>query len=99
MKIQILSQIEPVECRKKIQTKQSLLSSKVSNRHQISNYQTNTTSKLNEYTNKLTLPYLNSFCQHFLIPLFYNIFDQHLFCCYEKLFFQSLHKKVIKTKK
>ena len=58
----------------KIQTKQSLLSSKVSSSHQIPSYQTNTKSKLNEYINKLTLPYFNSFCQPFHIPFFY-IFD------------------------
>ena len=51
----------------KIQTKQSLLSSEVSCIHQIPTYHTNTTSKLNEYINKLTLPYFNSFCQRFHI--------------------------------
>ena len=61
-------------------------------------YQTNTTRKLNEYINKLTLPYFNSFCQPFHIPFFYNnIFDQRLFCCYEKLF-QPEHKNFIKIK-
>ena len=29
------------------------------------------------------------------IPLFYNTFDQCLFCCYEKLF-QQVHKKGLK---
>ena len=48
--------------------------------------------------NKLTLPYFNSFCQSFSISCFYNIFDQCLFCCYEKLF-QRVHKKVTKIKK
>ena len=78
----------------KMQTKQLLLSSKVSSSHQIPSYHNNATSKLNEYINKLTLPYLNSFCQPFHIPFFYNIFDQRLFCCYEKLF-QPVHKRVI----
>ena len=82
----------------KLQTKQSLLSSKVSSRYQIPSYQTNTASKLNEYINKLSVPYFNPFCQPFHIPFFYNIFDQRLFCCYEKLF-QPVHKKVIKIKK
>ena len=82
----------------KIQTKQSLLFSKVLSSHQIPSYQTNTTSKLNEYIYKLTLPYFTSFCQPFHIPFFYNIFDQRLFCCYGKLF-QPVHKKVIKIKK
>ena len=81
----------------KIQTEQSLLSSKVSNSHQIPSYQNNTISKLNEYINKLALPYFNSFCQPFHIPFFYNIFDQRLFCCYEKLF-QPVHKNFIKIK-
>ena len=82
----------------KIQTKQTLLSPRVSSSHQIPNYHTNT-SKLNEYINELTLTYFNSFCQPFHIPFFRNIFDQHLFCCYEKLFFQPVHKKVIIIKK
>ena len=55
--------------------KQSLLASKVSSRHQIPSYKTNTSNKSNEYINKLTLPYFNSFCQSFHIPFFYNIFD------------------------
>ena len=46
----------------KIQTKQVLLSSKVSSGYQIPSYHTNTTSKLDEYINKLTLSYFNSFC-------------------------------------
>ena len=70
----------------KVQTKQSLQSSKVSSSHQISSYQTNTTIKLHEYINKLTLPYLNYFCQPFHIPFFHNNFDQGLFGCYEKHF-------------
>ena len=74
-----------------------MLSSKVSSSHQISSYQIKT-SKLNEYINKLTLPYFNSFCQPFHIPFFCNIFDQHLFCCYENLI-QLVHEKVIKVKK
>ena len=78
----------------KIYTKQSLLSSKVSSSHQIPSYQIKTTSKLNEYINKLTLLYFNSFCQPFHIPFFCNIFDQHLFCCYENLF-----QLVLKVKK
>ena len=82
----------------KIQTKQSLLSSRVSSSHQIPNYHTNTKSKLSEYINKLTLSYFNSFCQPFHIPFFYNIFDQRLLCCYEKLLFQPVHK-VIPIKK
>ena len=82
----------------KIQTKQSLLSLKVSSSRQIPSYQTNTKSKWNDYINKLTLRYFNSLCQPFHIPFVYNIFDQHLFCCYEKLF-QSVRKKVIKIKK
>ena len=82
----------------KMETKQSLLSSKVSYSHQIPSYHTNTTSKLNGYRNKLTLPCFNSFCQPFHIPFFYNIFNQPLFCYYEKLF-QPVHKKVIKIKK
>ena len=58
--MKIWSQVEPVQCRKKYK-QQSLLSSKVSNSHiQVPSYQTNTTSKLNEYMNKLTLPYFNS---------------------------------------
>ena len=81
--------------------KQSLRTSKVSSNHQIPSNQTNnTTSMLNEYTsmyiNKLTLPYFNSFCQPFHIP-FFIIFDQCLFCCYEKLF-QLAHKKDIKSR-
>ena len=75
----------------KIQTKQSLLSSKVASSHKIPSCQTNATNKLNEYTYKLTLPYFTSFCQTFHIPFFYNISDQRLFCCYEKLF-QPVHK-------
>ena len=63
----------------KIQTKQSLSSSKVSRSHQIPSYQTNTTSKLNEYIYKLILPYFTSFCQPFHTPFFYNIFEQRLF--------------------
>ena len=82
----------------KIQTKQSLLSSKVSSSHQIPSYQTYTISKLNEYINKLTLPYFSSFCQPFHIPFFYNIFSQRLFCCCKKLF-QPVRKKVIKINK
>ena len=81
----------------KIQTKQFLLSSTVSSSHQIPSYHSNTTRKLNEHINKLTLPYLSSFCQPFHIPFFYNIFDQRLFCCYEKLF-QPVHKNFIKIK-
>ena len=76
----------------KIKTKQSLLY--ISSSHLILSCQTNTTSKLNEYINKLTLP----FCQLFHIPFFYNIFDQSLFYCYEKLF-QPVHKKVTEIKK
>ena len=45
----------------KTQRKQPLLSARVSSIHQIPNHHTNTTSKLNEYINKLTLPYFNSF--------------------------------------
>ena len=82
----------------KIQAKQTLVSSEVSSRHQIPSYQTNTASKLNEYINKLTLPYFYSSCQPFHIPFFYNIFDQRLFCYYKKLF-QPILKKVIKIKK
>ena len=82
----------------KIQTKQTLLSSKVSSNHQIPSYQTNATSKFNEYIYKLTLPYFISFCQPVGISFFYNIFDQRLFCGYEKLF-QPVHKKFIKIKK
>ena len=82
----------------KIQAKQTLVSSEVSSRHQIPSYQTNTASKLNEYINKLTVPYFHSFCLSFHIPFFYNIFDQRLFCYYKKLF-QPIHKKVIKIKK
>ena len=59
----------------KIQTKQSLRCSKVSSSHQIPSYQT----KLNEYINKLTLPYLNSFCQLPHIPFFYNIRSAFVF--------------------
>ena len=80
----------------KMQTKQSLLPSKVSNSHQITSYQTYTTSKLNECINKLPLPYFNSFCQPFHIP-FFHIFDQRLFC-YEKLI-ELVHNKVFKIKK
>ena len=43
----------------KIQTKQSLLSSKNSGSHKIPSHQTYTRSKLNEYINKLTVPYFN----------------------------------------
>ena len=82
----------------KMETKQSLLSSKVSYSHQIPSYHTNTTSKLNGYINKLTLPYFNSFCQPFHIPFFYNIFDQRLFCYYGKRS-QPVNKKVIRIKK
>ena len=73
----------------KIQTKQPLLSSKVSSSHQIPSYQTNTASKLNKYINKLTLPYFNSFCQSFHILLFLISV-----CYYEKLF-QPVHKKTV----
>ena len=66
----------------KIQTKQSLLSSRVSSSRQLLSYHTNTKSKLNKYINKLSLPYFNSSCQPFHIPFFYNTFDQSLFCCY-----------------
>ena len=82
----------------KIQTKQFLLTSKVSRSHQTPSYQTFTISKLKEHINKLTLPYFNSFCQPFHIAFFYNIFDQRLFCCYENLF-QPFYKKVIEIKK
>ena len=78
----------------KKQTKQSLLSPRISSSHQTSKYHTNTTSKLNQYINKLTLPYFSSFCQPFHISFFYNIFDQRLFCCYEELFFQPVHIKI-----
>ena len=81
----------------KMQTKQSLLSSEVSSSRQIPSYQTNTTNKLNKYICKLTLPYFTSFCQPFHISLFYNIFDQRLFCCYEKRF-QPVHKKLLKSR-
>ena len=81
-----------------IQTKQSLLSPRVSSSHQIPYYHTNTKSKLNECINKLTLPYFTSFCWPFHIPFFYNIFDQRLLCCYEKLFFQPVHKKLWKLR-
>ena len=80
----------------KLQTKQSLLSSKVSSSHQLPNYHTNTASC--EYIKKLTLPDFYSFCQPFHIPFFYNIFDQRLSSCYEKLF-HAADKKVIKIKK
>ena len=70
----------------KIQTKQSVQSPRVSSSHQIPNYHTNTSIKLNEYINKLTLPYFNSFCQPFNIPFFQTIFGRRLFCCYKKLF-------------
>ena len=80
----------------KLQTKQSLLSSKVSSSHQLPNYHTNTASC--EYIKKLTLPDFYSFCQPFHIPFFYNIFDQRLFCCYEN-FFQPKHKQFIEVKK
>ena len=63
----------------------------------VPSYQTNTASKLNEYINKLTVPYSNSFRQPFPILFYYSIFDQRWFCCYEKLF-QLVHKKVIKIK-
>ena len=46
---------------KKIPTKQSLLSSKVSSSHHIPSNKTYTTSKLNEYINKLTLATLFQF--------------------------------------
>ena len=97
MTIQILSQIEPVHCRKKHKQNSVCYLRKfqaairylaIMPRHK----------KLNEYINKLTLPYFNSFCQSFDIPFFDNILDQRLLCCYEKLF-QSVHKKVIKIKK
>ena len=61
-----------------------------SSSHQIPSYQTYTTSKLNEYINKLTL--FQFFCPPFHIPFFYNIFE-HLFC-YGKLF-QLYMKKVL----
>ena len=83
----------------KTQTKQSMLSPRVSSSHQIPNYHTNTKSKLNEYINKLTLLHFNSFCQSFNILFFQTIFDRCFFCCYKKLFFQLVHKKVIKIEK
>ena len=58
----------------KIQTKQSLLFSKVSSSHQIPRHHTNI-SKLNKYINKLTLPYFKIFCQPFHTPFFYKIFE------------------------
>ena len=48
------------------------------------------------YIYQLTLPYFNFFCQPFHTPFYYSVFDQRLFCCYEKLF-QPVHKNVIKT--
>ena len=51
----------------------------------------------NQHINKLTLLYFNSFCQPFYIPFYYNIFDQRLFCYYEKLF-QPVRKNFIKIK-
>ena len=81
----------------KIQTKQSLLFPKVPSNHQIGTQLSNQqTSKLNEYINKLTLPYFNSFCQPFHTKFYSNLFDQRLLCCYEKLF-QPVHKNVIKN--
>ena len=82
----------------KIQTIQSMLSSKFSSSHQITSYQTHTINKLNEFINKLTLPYFNYFCQPFHVPFFYNIFGQRLISFYEKIF-QPLHTKVFKIKK
>ena len=79
----------------KMQTKQSFLSSKVSSSHQIPSYQTYTTSKLNEYINKLTLPYFNSFCQAFYIQFFYNIFDQSFVM---KNFYNLFIKKLLKSR-
>ena len=81
----------------KIQTKQSLVSSKVSSSHQILSYQTNTKSKLNEYINKLTLPYLNSFCQP---SIFYSFILSLISFCFvvTKNFFNRYIKKLLKSR-
>ena len=76
----------------KIQTKQFLLSSKVSSSHQVPSYQTYTTSKSNEYINELTLPYFGLFCQTFHIP-----FDQ-LFFVVMKNFFNRYIKRLLKSR-
>ena len=76
----------------KIQTKQFLLSSKVSTSHQIPSYQTYTTSKSNEYINELTLRYFGLFCQTFHIP-----FDQ-LFFVVMKNFFNRYIKRLLKSR-
>ena len=81
----------------KIQPKQFLLSSKLSSSSQIRSYHTNTTTKLNEYRNNLTLPSFNVFCQPLHVASFYNIFDQCLLCSYENLF-QPVHKKLLKSR-
>ena len=75
----------------KIQTKHSLLSSKVSSNHQIPSYQTNTTCKLNEYIYKLTYISFTSFCQPFHIPFFYNI------VCFVAFAFVLLLQKTFST--
>ena len=89
-----MSQIEPVLCRKKYKQNNPCYLQEF---QAAIRYLAIIKSQLNEYINKL--PYFNSFCQPFYIPFFYNIFDQHLFCCYEKLFSQPVHNKVIKMKK
>ena len=73
-----MSQIGPVQCREKDKQHNPCYLQKF---HATISYQNNATSQLNEYIKKLTL-------------FSANIFDQRLFCCYEK-HFQPVHEKVI----
>ena len=47
----------------------------------------------NYYKLRQNIPSLTSFHS----PFYYNVFDQRLFCFYEKLF-QPVHKNIIKIK-
>ena len=68
------------------------------------NPESDRTSSMSEKNTKKNNPcYLQAAIRYLAIkptaiPFFYNIFDQRLFYCYEKLS-QPVHKKVIKIKK
>ena len=75
-----------------------MLSSKVSSSHQIANYHTNTVSKLNEYISKLLHLIAVLSAGH---SIFHSFITSLISVCFVvmKLFFQPVHKKVIKIKK
>ena len=81
----------------KMETKQSLLSSKVSYSHQIPSYHTNTTSKLNGYINKLTLPYSILSASHSIFHSFITFLISLCFVAM-KNFFNRYTKKLLKLR-